>query len=341
MNTHQPMPETRDSGTAALVAALAVSFRVLRAVMILVLIAYLFSGVFVVGQHERAFVLIFGRIAGRGSERVKGPGLHWTWPPPIAEVVRVPTERVQTVETGAFWHRTGEPGPTLQPGLDGYALSGDANILHARWAVRYTVQDLETYCFRLQQPDALLRLELEHAVVKTTGRFPIDEALRTEIEALRDAVDMELRRRVAALELGVRIERVDILALAPPRQVAAAFAAVIEAEQDRSRQISAARAAAIRMRNEAEGEAARRIAEGQAYRRQIVAEVSARADYFRRVLAEYEKQPTIIARTLRQDTLRRALAGVEQKFILYRNEQGQQELRLLVGPEAVLLDTTR
>lgn len=334
MSADRPSPET---GTAALTAALAVSFRVLRAVMILVLVAYLFSGVFVVGQHERAFVLIFGRIAGRGTERIKGPGLHWTWPQPIAEIVRVPTERVHTVETAAFWHRSGEPGPTLQPGVDGYALSGDANILHARWAVRYTVMDLETYSFRIQQPDTLLRLELEHAVVKTTGRFPIDQALRTEIEALRDAVDAELRQRVAALDLGVRIERVDILALAPPRQVAAAFAAVIEAEQDRSRQISAARAAAIRMRNEAEGEAARRLAEGEAYRRQIIAEVSARADYFRHVLAEYEKQPAIIARTLRQDSLRRALAGVEQKFILHRNERGEQQLRLLLNPEPVPL----
>ena len=41
----------------ALADALNVSFRILRYAMLLVVVAYLLSGVFVVGQHERAFVL--------------------------------------------------------------------------------------------------------------------------------------------------------------------------------------------------------------------------------------------------------------------------------------------
>ena len=336
-----PHPSTTETGQAALTDALTVSFRLLRWVMFFVVLAYLFSGLFIVGQHEHAYVLVFGKIDGLGADRCKGPGIHWTWPKPVAEVVRIPTERVQTVDTTTFWYREGAATPTLQPGADGYTLTGDANLIHAKWAVRYTVVDLETYSFRLRQPDTILRQELDHAIIKATARFPVDQALRTEIESLRGAVDAEVRRRIADLNLGLRIERVDILALAPPRQVAAAFAAVIEAEQDRSGRISAARAAATRSLNESQGEAARWKSEGEAYRRRVVAEVSASADYFRRVLVEYEKNPEIIARTLRQDTLRRVLTGVDQKFLIHRNAAGQQELRLLLNPEPAPLGKPR
>jgi membrane protease subunit HflK len=322
-----------DTGQAALTGALTTSFRALRWVMVGVVVAYLFSGVFIVGQHERAYVLVFGKIAGMGADRLKGPGLHWTWPKPVAEIVRIPTERVQAVETGTFMPRENSGAATLQPGADGYTLTGDANLIHAKWAVRYTVVDLETYSFRLRDPSAILQRELDHAIVKCTARFPVDQALRTEIEALRDAVDGELRRRVDALGLGVRIERVDVLALLPPRQVAAAFSAVIEAEQERSGKISAARALATRTLNEAQGEAARLIAEGEAYKRRVVAEVGASADYFTKVYEQYQKNPDIIARTLLQDTLRRTLSNVDQKFLIHRNEHGQQELRLLLTPE--------
>ena len=69
-------PET---GHAALTGALNSSFRVLRWLMMLVAIFYVFSGVFIVGQHERAYVLVFGTIdglAGKSGHRTVNP------PPP-------------------------------------------------------------------------------------------------------------------------------------------------------------------------------------------------------------------------------------------------------------------
>jgi len=333
-------PTTHDSGHEALTGALNVSFRLLRWAMMFVVVAYFFSGIFVVGQHERAYVLIFGKIEGIASDRLKGPGIHWTWPRPVAEIVRIPTERVQAVDSLTFWMKNEQPvtpdtpAPgTLKPGEDGYTLTGDANIIHSRWAARYTIQDSEAFSFRVAAPEEVLRRELDHAVVKCTARMPVDQALRTDIEALRAAVQSEVSRRAEAIGLGIRVERVDVLAIAPPKQVAAAFNAVVSAENERSEKMSTARAAANRTVNEAGGEASRVKSEGEAYKRRVVAEVGASADYFTAVYAQYQKNPDIIARTLWQDSLRRALSGVDQKFLIHRNEKGKQELRLLLNPE--------
>ncbi len=346
-------PKSQETGYTALADALNVSFRVLRWAIVILLVAYILSGIFIVGQHEKAFVLVFGKIAGLGEERVKGPGLHWTLPRPVAEIVRVPVARVQTVETRTFWHKEmptppsmpgGPPppsaaGPSIKPGEEGYTLTGDANLLHSRWAARYTVNDPEAYAFRFQFDGAdrdrvgeLIQRELDHAVTKTSMRFPIDQALRTDIEAVRGAVATEFHRRIEMLGVGVKLEGIDLLAVSPPRQVIDAFSQVIAAENERSEKISGARGYASRTLNEAQGQAAKLIAEGQAYQQRLVSEVSADADYFNKVLEQYQKNPAVIARTLLQDALRRTLAKVE-KNLVSPNAKGEFELRLQIGRE--------
>lgn len=343
MKSMAPEPHIMESGQAALNEALRISFRLLRAAMLLLLVCYLATGIFIVRQHEEAFVLLLGRISGSGESRLLGPGLHWALPRPVAEVVRVPSARIQTLESDTFWYYLSEedrltgdpppPGPTLPPLRDGYTLSADANLLHSRWAVRYRISDPEQFLFAFGAPEQILRSELDRAVVLASSRFGIDEAMRSEIESFRSAVDTCLRERCRELGLGVQVDRVDLLAVIPPRQVAQAFDAVISAEQEQSRSISEARSYAARLDNEAQGEAARLKDEGDAARRRIVSEVRASADYFTTVREKYVKNPDITAQVLLQDVLRRVLTGVDEKYVIHRNADGTQELRLLLTPE--------
>ncbi|MGD9874303.1 MAG: protease modulator HflK [Kiritimatiellia bacterium] len=332
-----------ESGQAALNDALRISFRLLRAVMLLLLVCYLATGVFVVRQHEEAFVLMLGKISGQGDGRLLGPGLHWTFPRPVAEVVRVPSARIQTLESDTFWYYVseedklrGEETPaekTLPPLRDGYTLSADANLLHSRWAVRYRISDPEQFLFGFSGTERALRSELDRAVIMASSRFKIDQAMRTEIEAFRSAVDVRLRERCRKLGLGVQVDRVDLLAVTPPRQVAGAFDAVVAAEQEQSRSISEARGYAARLDNEAQGEASRLRDEGEAVRQRTVNEVKASADYFTTVREKYVKNPDITAQVLLQDVLRRVLTGVDEKYVIHKNSDGTQELRLLLTPE--------
>jgi modulator of FtsH protease HflK len=336
-----PLTGPRDAGAEALTDALSTSFRLLRIAMAFVVAFYLFSGVFVVRQDEKAVVLRFGRVDGLGAERVKGPGLHWTWPKPVCEVVRIPTEKVQSTPTKTFWYAESsefqsdyvDPGASLRPGFDGCGLSADANLIHSRWAVRYTIADPERVLFVAGDLPSLIRCELDRAVVHALAGFTVDRALRTEIESLRDGVEAEVRRRLAELDLGVRVQGVDVLGLVPPRQVAQAFDAVTSAEQERSKLISEANAYGTGTVLKAQGEAARLKSEGEAYRRRIVSEVEAQASYFEQVREKYVLDRNVVWQSLLQDGIRRALSQVEHKYIVHGTGANSPQIRLQLGGE--------
>jgi len=335
-----PETEAPTDGQQALGDALRTSFRVLRGAMLVLLVAYALSGFYVVKEHEVAMTVVMGRVSGIGEQRIKRPGFRWTWPRPLARVIRVPAARVHTVESRTFWfdrrEMPGEPPPpvsaTLHPVRDGYALTGDANVLHLHCAAHYTIRDPERYRFAVANPHDLVHTELQRAVILTANRFPVDAALRTDLARFRMEIERRLRLRCEELDLGLQIERVDLLGMAPPRQVDDAFAGVVQAEQMRSRIIGEARAYMDRTLNEARAEAAQLRAEGEADRIRFVKRLSADADYFTRIRAVSTDAPETLRRLLLQDTLRRILPRLEEQFII-RTPAGEQEFRLKLGPD--------
>lgn len=332
-----PIDTPVDPGQEALGQALHVSFRLLRAVLVLLFVAYLFSGVRTVGEHERAFILTFGRL-DPGPDRIKGPGIHFALPRPFAEVVKVPFDRTQTVEIDTFWNRPATPAEAAlgtwraENRPFAYFLTGDRNLIHGQWALRYTLHDAQRVAFDLRELPALLRHELEHAVVKTAARRSVESVLHADIEGFRGAVEQEVRDRALGLNLGVRVQRVDLLQQSPALHVVDAFDAVIQAEQERSRTISQARAAANRSLSEAQGEAARLRSEAKAYKEQFLAELKADADTFKLMQEQYQTDADVLTTAILQDTLLRTLSRVEEKYVLQPDAEGRRQLRLLLSP---------
>ena len=78
-------PRQADPGYDYLSGALKVSFAVLKVIMVVLVVLFLFSGVTKVDTGERAIVLWFGKISGVGEARILGPGLKLLWPYPIHE----------------------------------------------------------------------------------------------------------------------------------------------------------------------------------------------------------------------------------------------------------------
>ena len=256
------MRKGKGQAQKALESAFATSFRILQLVMYVVVIALLRTGTFVVDQKEKAVVLRFGRI-----KAVYGPGFHFALPYPIDEVKKVAVEEVQSIEVDkVFWHQEvaeSDSALPLHPSLEyGYTLTSDANIIHSKWVVLYTINDPVKYLFGIKDADNILVNALENAVVEASAEFTVDQATRSGKEEFQRTVEWVFNRNLDEIGYGdtFYVQNVKQLeAPKPPLQTEKAFAAVIDAEQDRDNKLSAARGEASTILNEAGGATARAL----------------------------------------------------------------------------------
>ncbi|MCD4831956.1 MAG: protease modulator HflK [Anaerohalosphaeraceae bacterium] len=272
-----------DPGSKSLANALNISFSVLKVVMIVLVIAFFGSGVFVVAPDERAVVLRFGKIRGATTEKiVLGPGLHWAIPYPVEEVIRFPGKgTVKRVAIESFWYsQTNRPGETLNPIFDGYCLTsndsvedvkgtgGDYNIVHLKAQVNYRIADCVSFLksVNVVEPPAgrnyidvipesispLLTSLAREAIVKTMVNFTIDEAIKSDSQISRD-VKKVLQAKLESIDCGVEIDSIQIAPITWPKQVDDAFLKSTKAKNDADTNIRNAKGYAESAINEAGG----------------------------------------------------------------------------------------
>jgi membrane protease subunit HflK len=322
------------AGQEALAAALKVCFRLLIGVLVGAILLYFWRSFFVVEQHEVGLVLRFGRLLGTTpQEQVRETGLHLTLPFPIDEKVRVPLKREQVVETMAFQPQASDEAPAaaLRPGADGYLLTGDRSILHGKWVVRYTISDPIAYAFTMADSDGsyaqvreLLRCLLNGAVTETVGGLSMEQVWGQR-EQLKERVGNRLRQRVAAVRLGVEIRELTC-ELAPPRQVAEAFLAVNKAAVDYRRLMGEAEAAANATLTAAQSERLRLLSEAASVKADRERTAAAEATRFAALLTQYRENPAWIVHTRYDESMRRILSMVDERFLV--QDLPGRELRL-------------
>ena len=353
-----------DVASQALNEALRLSFRLLKVAMLLVGLLFLASGIFTVKQHERAFILRFGRTVlhtdpatGRPTP-ILGPGLHFAWPFLVDEVVRFPVQRELDLLVSSFWYLEPPPGekmtapPSLAPGVGGYNLTGDVNILHSRWIVRYTVADPVQFCERLGDPaelaadqpsttiSKLLTHLTESAVIRTMARYEVDDAYRGRRSELQADV---MKALVAQLQspgtnFGIEINRVVLEVITPPLQARKAFDEVTMAGEESRKLIETALGYKSKRETEAIGQAARIRADARAYATQLVAEAEADASYMSELRKQYPTDRRMLSHFLRQrliETLGEVFAAADEIYVYKPNEKSEFRLYLARDPDAV------
>lgn len=144
----QVIEEPLDPANQSLADALRLSFWVLKGIMIVLIVLFLFSGVFMVDQKQVVLVSRFGKLVGEP----RNPGLNFAWPPPIDERIEVSTSP-QTLTMKAFWLNLSESdqrrslseiparGTALEPGVDGVLVTGDRRLMHLLLNVEYQVNN--------------------------------------------------------------------------------------------------------------------------------------------------------------------------------------------------------
>ncbi len=220
------MAERMDPANQSLADALRITYRLLQAGMVVLVILFLASGFRTVGEGQRGVRLLFGKI----QQSNLSPGAQWAWPYPIGDLVKVDTGTSRFQVNRAFfpWVERGDEDRAIErlpssgqlnPARDGSLLTADLNIAHAQWSVTYRRVSLGQYIENVRPGDEmrderrLLSLVVQRAIVLATAEVTIDELLKT---TQTDSASVEAAARETAQrtlnELGAGIE-IDQLSL--------------------------------------------------------------------------------------------------------------------------------
>ena len=278
-----------------LARALKHSFIVLKIIMVIMVVLFITSGIFKVEPDENAIVLRFGKIQEfRQSETGEyvsalGPGLHWNWPEPITEIIKIPVAKKQTVAIDSFWYfetaaqklgtvPLGRPGATLDSKRDGYCLTrgegiagqtgADYGIVHGKWQLTYHIKDIEKFYRSIyyetpgpgqdfldvasKSVDPLLKAIASDAIVRTMAKYTIDQAIVSE-ESIKNNITRLIAQKLKRIDSGIVVDEFSAGRITWPRQVDAAFDDPALAREKKGKDITDAESYADKILSEAGG----------------------------------------------------------------------------------------
>jgi modulator of FtsH protease HflK len=332
-----------DSGSQALSEALQSSFFIVKFLMIGLVIVFLGSGFFTLGPQEKAIILRFGKPVGEGESALLGAGFHWAFPRPIDEVVRIPIGQIQSATSTVGWyattpeaealHQEPPPGPSLNPANNGYALTSDANIVHARATLRYRVTDPIRFHFDYVNAADFVTNALNNSLLYSATHYTVDDVLIRKVAAFRESVTARVQELIDAQHLGIVVEQIDVVVI-PPRQLQAKFSEVLQASIKSDDAHNKAESYANEVLSKARAERESFINAAQADRARLVGQVEAEAKGFSEILPIYKANPELYVRKQQTETVGKVLAKAQEKiFVPNRGDGKSRELRLQLSRE--------
>lgn len=349
---HEPAPAApepamvEDAGSRALAEALKSSFFIVKLVMLAMLAFFLFSGFFKIGPNEKAIILRFGAPVGDANKALLGSGLHWSFPYPIDEVVRIPYSEIQQVKSTVGWYFTtpeqealetinnqNPGGPSLNPAVDGYVIAGDGNIIHTRATLYYRIEDSIHYKFDFVDASNAVQSALDNALIYAASRFNVDDILTSEIARFQETVRARVTKLIDAQNLGIVIEHCEVQSK-PPRQLKTAFDAVLTAVSARDKMLNDALSDQNRITNRAAADATGLVNAARAQGIALVDAVGAEATNFTDLLPRYRTNPELVENILLSEAFGHVLTNAQEKWYLPERADGKPwEIRLQLSRE--------
>jgi modulator of FtsH protease HflK len=321
-------------------------------------VLYVLSGITIVRSDEVAVILRWGHLVGETPAlQQHGPGLLFAFPRPVDEVVRVQVKRiwevpVTTLTSNTSTVRSGPvpqareqdededapptaPEETLDPLTQGYALTGDENIVHVEMVARYRVRDPADWAFYGPKAEDVLRVEVSAAMVRSLGEMGVDRVLS---DGRKDLIAIAARRTQAGLDAshsGLELSSLELTRLGPPVALTKDFDAVQSAfiTAETNKKDAQAYAEGALPNAQAEADTLVQRARGTASNDLATAQGDAAA--FRALDREYRANPPVVRERLYRDAVDRAVSDASRvRWIPPPIGGSYHGMRITVGPSA-------
>ncbi len=276
---------------------------------IVVIVCIAFSGVRVVKSGEVAIVLRFGKIVGEtAEEQIHGPGLLFTFPYFIDEVVTVPTDNViqQTVETHYTY------GDIIDWKNSGYLITGDHNIALVSSSVKYTVSDPVAYALYVNESSNIIEACVSNAMLETAAYTDVDDILTSGKEEYAKAVIDEAQRKLTAAGTGITLQAIELTDVSMPEEVRAVYEQVNASTVEASTLIENAKQYSNTILPQAQSVANLTVQSAQSAYAYALSAATNDLNEFWGVLEEYEATPDVVRARIYREKMARALSSIGQ-----------------------------
>lgn len=288
---------------------------------------YLGSGITVIGPNETGLVLRFGKLL----PQTHPPGLLFSFPPPIDEVLKVPLKSVQEVALDA-WSSLSENGglSSLDPATQFYTLTGDANIVRAQFVVRYQISDPIDYALAARDRDAIRDAILYESATRVLSSMNVEDALTAKKNYIGQEAMRLAQEKMNALGLGIQLLAVETREINPPKTVLAAFQAVISAKVQSKTLIEEANTYAASSIPDAQAQAYRIQQVADSYAQQLVAKAQGESISFTALLGEYRANPMLVRARLYGEMVSTVMPQVKVATVV---PGGKGSTRIFLDPQ--------
>ena len=276
--------------TQALLTAMRSSIRLLVWAMVALILVYLGSGFAIVGPNEEGVILRFGKLL----PQVHSPGLLLAFPPPIDEVIKLPVKTVQEASLDLWATASTENDASLNPITQRYSLTGDVNIVRARFILRYQISDPLDYVLNGKDWVSLRDAILYECASQVLASMKVDDALTVQKYMIGQEAMRRAQEKMSRLKMGLHLVAFEVEDISPPRSVIASFQNVVSAKLQAKTLVEQQNAYAATLLPAAQAEAYRTEQEADAYGQQVVAQAQGESSSFLAQLKEYRANPVIM-----------------------------------------------
>jgi membrane protease subunit HflK len=288
--------------------------------ILLMVLLYALSGITVVRSDEIAVVQQWGRLVGATPAlQEHGPGLLFALPRPIDRVVRVQARHISEETVVVLDDQSGRDDTgfyaTLDPLTQGYALTGDQNVVHTTMVARYRIRDVAEWAFYGPKSEDALRVEVMAAMVRSLGEMGVDRVLS---DGRKDLIALATRRAQAGLDAahaGIELTSLELTRLAPPAAAAFEFEAVQSAFIAADTKKKEAQAYAETVIPQAQARANARVQAAEAETAANLATANGDASAFAALEQEYRQNPAVVRERLYRDAIDRALNVAKVRWV--------------------------
>ena len=279
----------------------------IKYIIILAMIVWFATGIYIVDPAERGVVLRFGAFQ---NSTTQGP--HWHIPYPVEAVYKVNVEQIRAAEIGFRNVQNSYSGGVSSESL---MLTKDENMVDVKLAVQYKIADAQSYLFNVYNPELTLSHVVQSVIRQVVGDNTMDYVLTTGREQVAQEVKVASQALLNDYNTGLMITAVTMQDAQPPIQVKASFDDVVKAREDEQRYINEAKAYANDIVPKARGASQRLLAEAEAYMSEVVSKSEGEAYRFNQILTEYTKAPEVTRERLYRETLEEVFSSTNKVIV--------------------------